>query len=244
MSLSYTSKFFYNNLFKLLGILLIIKMELSDLHKRLNQHLENQKKEWKSFIYSQEAGFYQGFDKIELKGCRPSEERFKIYDLGNFLSKDKTALDIGCNCGFFSLCISGFLKSIDGVEINPFLIAIANDTKEFLNINNAFFQATSFEDFKPNKRYDVIFSLANDSTIDGNTKFNFFEYVSKIISLLQPSGLLVFESQAPDAFRPERFKPKLEHLKKHFDVLVDKKVPSNYPYNVKERFFLILKKKN
>jgi len=219
-------------------------MELSELHRKFEEHLAEQKKSWKSFIYSQKMGFYQGFDKLNVQGCRPTEERFKRYGIKNFLSKEKTALDIGCNCGFFSLFISDFLKSIDGIEINPFLVAIANDAKKFLNITNAFFQDTSFEDFNTDKKYDIIFSLANDSTIDGNTKFNFFEYISKIINLIKPAGLLIFESQAPDSFRPERFKPKLEHLKKYFDILVEKKVLSNYPYNVKERFFLVLRKKD
>ena len=36
--------------------------------------------------------------------------------------------------------------------------------------------ASRFEDFKITKKYDIIFSLANDDTIDGNTEFTFHEY--------------------------------------------------------------------
>ena len=36
----------------------------------------------------------------------------------------------------------------------------------------------------PNKKYDIIFSLANDNTIDGRTEFSFIEYVTKIQNLL------------------------------------------------------------
>ena len=41
-------------------------MNLEDLHIKLNKHLEEQSQNWKSFIYAQEKGFYQGFDEIKI----------------------------------------------------------------------------------------------------------------------------------------------------------------------------------
>lgn len=132
-------------------------MELKELHQKLQQHLEDQRKNWKSFIYAQEKGFYQGFDEIEIDGWRPTEKRFAHYYIEKYLSKNKTVLDIGCNCGFFSLYSSRFLKHVDGIEINPHLIAIAEDTKEYLEITNATFHVLSFEEFKTEKKFDGIF---------------------------------------------------------------------------------------
>ncbi|MBS3087454.1 class I SAM-dependent methyltransferase [Candidatus Pacearchaeota archaeon] len=217
--------------------------KLKEFHKKLKKNLENQEKYYESFIYSKEAGFYQGFDKIELKGCRSSEKRLERYDIKEFLSDSKKALDIGCNCGFFTLLISDLVSKIDGVEINPFLIQIARDTKDFLKNHNSSFYTTSFEKFRPKEKYDIIFSLANDETVDGNTKFTFIEYILKIRNLLNPEGLLIFESQALKESLNEFPEKKYEHLKKHFDILVEKKVPTDYPYNVKERAFFVLKKK-
>jgi len=217
--------------------------ELGKLHGKLQKVLEDQEKYYNSFIYSKKNGFYQGFDRIGIKGCRLSEKRIERYDIGEFLSKDMKALDIGCNCGFLTLLISDFVLRIDGVEINPFLIQIARDTKDFLKNHNTSFFPTSFEKFRPAGKYDVIFSLANDETVDGNTKFTFTEYILKIRNLLNREGLLIFESQALREDMNEFPEEKFIHLKKYFEVLVSKKVPTDYPYNVKERTFFVLKKK-
>ena len=163
-------------------------MQLDELHKKLEQHLNDQTKNWKSFIYAKTKGFYQGFNEIQVDGWRPTEKRFKMYNIEKYLSKEKSVLDIGTNCGFFALYTAKFVKNIEGVEINPYLIAIANDTKEFLKTTNAIFHNSSFENFETEKKYDIVFSFANDSTIDGNTKFNFIDYINKIDILLKNNG--------------------------------------------------------
>ena len=160
----------------------------------------------------------------------------------NISTKTKSALDIGCNCGFFTIVVSKYVKNIDGVEINPHMIAIAEDTKEFLKIQNASFLTSSFEKYQTDKKYDVIFSLANDETIDGNTKFTFEEYMGKINQLLTPDGIIIFETVSPDTYQPKLFQPKLEFIKKHFHILKDEMVISEYPVNVPKRRFLVLSK--
>ena len=42
-----------------------------------------QKSNWKSFVYAQQMGFYQGFEEISLPGCRPTEKRLERYDIKN-----------------------------------------------------------------------------------------------------------------------------------------------------------------
>ena len=217
-------------------------LQLKKLHDKLNSHIEEQSKNWKSFVYAKQNGFYQGFDEIKINGCRSTEKRFRRYKIEKFLSKQFSALDIGCNCGFFTIFASRYLDFMEGVEINPYLVEIANDTKNFLKIKNVNFYNSRFEDFEPNHNYDVIFSLANDETIDGNTKFTFEEYIQKIYNLLNENGLLIFETVSPDTYEPRLFQPKLKLLKKKFVVLEDKMVKSEYPKNVPERRFLILKK--
>ena len=217
------------------------QMKLEELHSKLKAHLKDQNEKWEHFIYSKQDGFYQGLDEINIKGSRSSEKRFKEYNLTKYLSKNKTALDIGSNCGFFSIFISKYVQHITGVEINPYLVAIANDTKQYLGIVNTTFISSTFEDFKTSDKFDIIFSLANDSTIDDNTKFNFKEYVNKIKNLLNNNGILIFESQAMDSMIPEEFKQKFNFLKLNFDVLEKRKISSEYPLNVPMKDFLILK---
>jgi len=216
-------------------------MELNKLHSKLEKHLSAQSEKWKSFVYAKEKGFYQGFEEIKIDGCRPTEKRFERYNIEKYLTKEKNALDIGCNCGFFTLFVSRFLSNIDGVELNPYLIEISNDTKQYLQNSNTNFYSSSFENFSVLKKYDVIFSLANDETIDGNTKFTFKEYIDKICDLLNPNGFLIFETVSPDTYEPRLFGPKLKILKERFSIEEDKMVKSEYPINVPERRFLILK---
>ena len=132
-------------------------------------------------------------------------------------------------------------KSCIGVEINPYLVAISNDVKDYLNINNANFINSSFEEFHIDEKFDIIFSFANDSTIDDNTKFSFSEYIEKIKNLLKDNGLLIFESQAIDSIMSEQLDEKINYLKKDFIILKRKKVSSEYPKNVPFRDFLIFK---
>ena len=133
---------------------------------------------------------------------------------------------------------------MSGVEINPYLTAIANDTKDYLELDNMDFINSSFEEFNNNIQFDLIFSLANDSTIDDNTKFNFQEYMEKIKKLLINNGILIFESQAIDSMLEENFKEKLKFLENNFEVLENRKISSEYPANVPYRDFLVLRKLN
>tara|TARA_B100001167_G_scaffold190901_1_gene159005 strand:- start:1805 stop:2467 length:663 start_codon:yes stop_codon:yes gene_type:complete len=217
-------------------------MNLEELHKKLSGHLEQQMKNYSSFVYAQEKGFYQGFEEIGIEGCRPTEKRFERYKIEKYLSKDQIALDIGSNCGFLTIHIAKFMHSIDGVEINPFLVDIGKDTSEFLELKNVNFHSSSFENFEVAKKYDVVFSLANDETIDGNTKFTFAEYIKKIIGLLNDNGLLMFETVSTDTFEPRIFKPKLEFLKKYFTIVEERMVKSEYPLKVPMRRFFVFKK--
>jgi len=215
--------------------------DLDKLHTKLQAHLARQDKEWDHFIYSKQDGFYQGLDEIKIIGSRSSEKRFEEYEILEHLSKNKTILDIGSNCGFFSIYVSKYVEKIFGVEINPYLVAISNDVKDYLNINNANFINSSFEEFHIDEKFDIIFSFANDSTIDDNTKFSFSEYIEKIKNLLKDNGLLIFESQAIDSIMSEQLDEKINYLKKDFIILKRKKVSSEYPKNVPFRDFLIFK---
>ena len=129
-----------------------LEPKLAELHKKLEHHILEQKSNWKSFVYAQQMGFYQGFDEIKLPGCRPTEQRLERYDIKKYLTDKKVALDIGCNCGFLVLHLSKFLKHVDGVEINPYLVNIGKDTQKFLNINNVELFTSRFEDFKITKK--------------------------------------------------------------------------------------------
>ena len=135
--------------------------------------------------------FYQSFERFLIKGQRPTEFRFYTYGLDKFLKKEYEVLDIGCNCGFFSLYASEYVKCIDGVEFNQALIDIANETKNYLSVENCNFYCADFNNFSIDKKYDVIFSFAVHHWIGMSME----EYSLKLESYLNTNGLVVFESQ-------------------------------------------------
>ena len=72
-------------------------MKLKELHLKLQKHLDSQTKNWDSFIYAKKW-HYQGFEKIQLSGCRNTEKRFEEYNINKYLDEKKLVLDIGYNC--------------------------------------------------------------------------------------------------------------------------------------------------
>lgn len=156
-----------------------------DITKVLNEILSSQ---------SQQFGrgmFYQSFEEIGIQGQRPTEKRFKIYQLEKILSKEMTVLDIGSNCGFFSLLISKYVKSIEGIEYNKSLFEISNITKNLLKIDNANFINSNFKDVKSEKRYDLILSFAVHYWIG----LEIGKYAKLLHEMLNENGYVLLESQ-------------------------------------------------
>lgn len=216
-------------------------MNNKELLKKIKFHLEQQKKGWKHLIYGL-GGLYQSFDELKIKGKRNTENRIKEYELKKYIKNYYNILDIGCNCGFIDLKLAKYVNSIDGVEINPFLVAIGNEVKTYLKIKNVNFHPIGFEEYETDKKYEAIFSFAADEVADDLSKLSFTYYIKKILSLMTMDGYLLFESQASDILEGT-WKPKYDFLKKNFKIIKEKKVFSDYPISARERAFLILQKK-
>ena len=134
--------------------------------------------------------FYQSLPQLNINGQRPTRERFKIYELEKILNKNQEILDIGSNVGFFDIFIAQYVKHIDAIDINKRLIYIGNIVKEYLKLKNISFYHSSFEDFKLDKKYDVIFLFA----IYHWTSYSFPEFILKVMKFLKPNGYIIIES--------------------------------------------------
>ena len=110
-------------------------LQLKNLHFKIRQHLIEQNKNYNKPSYPR----YQGYDRIKWSGLRKTEKRAENYSLKKYLKRDFQVLDIGCNTGFISLETAGFVRSVDGLDINPYLIKIAQDVAKFLGITNTCF---------------------------------------------------------------------------------------------------------
>ncbi len=217
------------------------------LHRQIFRRLYHQKTSWKN-PYCQ--GYpYQGFSRIGICGVKPTEERIASYELESYLTADAEVLDIGSNCGFLSLHIAERVRHVEGIEYNPYLILVAEDTKEFLGINNAQFHENDFVEFSTDKQYDAVFSLANHCTIDGNLEMQFEEYIAKIFYMLKPGGSLFFESH--NVFGPASGEPgddgdlntKFEIVERYFDVIKHKMTRQFTPFHDIDKLFIILRRK-
>jgi 16S rRNA G527 N7-methylase RsmG len=151
----------------------------------LNEILLSQKQQFGRGI------FYQTYEDLEIDGQRPTKKRFNIYGLKNILKKNMSVLDIGSNCGFFSLYISKFVKSVEGIEYNKSLTDISNITKLLLNVENVKFINADFNKLNLNRNYDLILSFAVHYWIgiEINT------YANLLRDLLNDNGYVLFESQ-------------------------------------------------
>jgi len=168
---------------------------LRKLHLELSEILERQAREWPHYDYG-EGYFYQGLAALGITGLRSTEARISSYRLLDHVA-GKSVLDIGCNAGFLAVSLAQSARDVTGFDINPFLIEAGNAAARVLQRNNVRLSAGAFEDAALDGPYDVVMSLANHSTFDGQTRYSLNAYFDRCQSLLRPQGLFLFESHTP-----------------------------------------------
>ena len=73
---------------------------------------------------------------------------------------DTSVLDIGCNCGLFSLDLAGRgVRRVDGVDLRPNNIAQARFLAENYGITNATFEVGDADDIPADAQWDVVLNL-------------------------------------------------------------------------------------
>lgn len=168
---------------------------LRKVHLQLSEILKRQTREWPHYDYG-EGYFYQGLASLGITGLRSTEARISSYGLLDHVA-GKSVLDIGCNAGFLAVTLAKVAKDVTGFDINPFLIEAGNVAARVLQRDNVRLSAGAFEDMKLEGPYDVVMSLANHSTFDGQTRYSLNAYFDRCRSLLRPRGLFLFESHTP-----------------------------------------------
>jgi 2-polyprenyl-3-methyl-5-hydroxy-6-metoxy-1,4-benzoquinol methylase len=137
------------------------------------------------------GSFYQSCEELAICGQRPTSARFSAYGLESLLDPDQRLLDIGCNCGFLALECARHVKQVHGFDINPRFIAIGNAAKRVLGRRNCELSTSSFEDFRSDAPFDVIFSFAVHHWIGQPIP----EYAERLKRMLNPGGMVLVESQ-------------------------------------------------
>jgi 16S rRNA G527 N7-methylase RsmG len=105
--------------------------------------------------------------------------------LRKFISKKSKVLEVGSNVGFFSLYIADKVQSVDMVEMNEKLVCVYKKAKDYLKVSNANIFNMYIKKFKPNKKYDIIFSFAVHKWVGMPLK----EYLMLLKNLLDKEGI-------------------------------------------------------
>jgi 23S rRNA (uracil1939-C5)-methyltransferase len=86
-----------------------------------------------------------------------------VLELGDF-SKDENVLDLYCGAGAISIFISGYVKTVFGVEMNEEAIEMAKENAELNNISNCEFVSSDVKEFL----YKLSTQCYPDSRFRGN----------------------------------------------------------------------------
>jgi SAM-dependent methyltransferase len=173
------------SVFERLGTLPVTWEKLSQMQNSLSQLMP------KGATLHGRGDFYQSCEELLVRGQRPTEARFRAYGLSTILKSSDRVLDIGCNCGFFSLLAAKHVLTVDAFDINPAFVSIAKLAQRYLERENCRFLTSSFDTFSTPEPYDVIFSFAVHHWIGLPLPV----YAERLRNLLKPGGLVLVESQ-------------------------------------------------
>lgn len=134
--------------------------------------------------------FYQSYEPLGIIGSRNTSDRLKEYEIETYLTKDKSVLDIGCNCGFFDLSVAGLVKTTCGIEVDEELLRYGKLVRRIMGIQNSYFINSNFNDYKSSTMFDIIFSFA----VHAHIGMSFEEYGKRLYELSNENGIVVFES--------------------------------------------------
>ena len=228
---------------KKIGILNYLKdLFKYDIHRKIRKKIHSYSKSKKDLTYDYSGGyFYQSSERINLSGLRSSKKRTLNYSINEIL-KNKDILDVGTNSGFLLFELENNFKSILGIDYNQKLINLANIVKDYLDEKKIFFICADFETHKFDKKFDVIFSLANHSTYDEGIKST-EKYLSKCNYLLEEDGHLLIESHHPGYEKISDFDKIINRFVKEYNYTIIKKsiLKTGFFYDDGRKFYILRK---
>ncbi len=224
-----------------------VEPELQPVHERIFETLHLQREHWRHNYCN--GYLYQGWEELGLCGVKPTAARLQRYRVADYLRATDRVLDLGANNCFLSLAVGRMVRHVDAVELNPFLVDIGRTAGARVGQSNVQFVIADIEYWHANDTYDVLFSLANHSTIDTRMSMNFEFYAAKLFSLLRPGGLLFFESH--NVFGPGLGGPgddgdldlKFDILEQYFEVVEYAMNPAFVPAHDVDKLFVLLKRR-
>ena len=193
------------------------------LHSELEDIRHDSSRNYSFYDYGS-GYYYQSMEAIRVSGYRNTEERIAQLELRR-LVKGRRVLDIGSNTGFLLLSLADDIESGVSIEFNPYLVKTADAVRRHKGADNVKFLTTAFEDYSgQDENFDLVLSLANHSTYDGNTKQTVDAYFGKIHDILPADGVLIFESHPPKIEPAEKLASTIDIISRWFEIQSSPKV--------------------
>ena len=102
----------------------------------------------------------------------------------------KKTLDFGCGVGRVTQALSQYFDSVDGVDIAPSMIELANTYNKYKNRVHFFVNDKDSLDMFEDNTYDFIYSVEVFQHMHPRYQER---YLTELLRVLSPEGLLVFE---------------------------------------------------
>lgn len=175
------------------------EMTRLDLLAELHQALRAQRLAYPNYTYFN--GYcYQSLRLAGVYGNRDTESRYADYGLGQFLKPGMHLLDIGASAGFMSIYAAmRYGCSAQCVEHNRYMGDMGRAVARFLGVQDQIeFSDTRIQEMQFTRGFDGIFSFAAHWTDDEGIRVQLDEHMAYLHSLLNPGGILFFESHSND----------------------------------------------
>jgi 2-polyprenyl-3-methyl-5-hydroxy-6-metoxy-1,4-benzoquinol methylase len=127
-----------------------------------------------------------GMDKPKENSEKSSHIDLAIEKVKTYLKAGNIVLDYGCATGSDAFAISGLIKHVDGIDISPKMISIANRRAAEKKIENARFFTLTQHKNESLINYDVIISLYVLHLIN-----DVKPVINQIYNLLAPGGIFI-----------------------------------------------------
>ncbi len=102
-------------------------------------------------------------------------------------------LDLACGSGNYTLAFSGYADSVTGIDLDPMMIARANEKKMADNVDFSVGNMLEFDQLiAGGEAFDFVYSIGN-SIVHLNSLEDIGELLAKVYECLKPGGGLVIQ---------------------------------------------------
>lgn len=177
---------------------------------------------------------YQSLDKgtkgEPAKANRSIPDRIKEYGILDYITKDSVVLDLGCNRGYFGICLSPYISHYIGIDSDRNQIQFGINERISRQITNVYYSNTNYSLnlSGTSGTYDVILCFA----FHIYTGVNMVDFAKHLVMMLKPKGHLFLEGH-PKGYHlpnstlnePENYwNPLTRTLFQHLTIIKTKKV--------------------